>query len=72
MTAVAAPYFLNMPTKYVALWFGEKERAVGNMIGSSPIGLAIVMPLIPALAPDVNHMPFAVGFSFLYIKGDLK
>ncbi|RUS34476.1 major facilitator superfamily domain-containing protein [Jimgerdemannia flammicorona] len=60
VAALAAPYFLNMPTKYVALWFGEKERAIGNMIGSSPIGLAIVMPLIPTLAPDVDHIPFAL------------
>ena len=50
---------LSCPTLFVAVWFGENERATANMIGTAadPLGLAIASVVSPAIVSSSGHLP---------------
>ena len=58
MAGFANSVVLSCPTLFVAIWFGENERATANMIGTAadPLGLAIASLVSPALVHSASDM----------------
>jgi MFS family permease len=80
MNALVQVIILSSPTLFVALWFGESERVIANMIASvsGSVGLVVVSMTAPLIVPEgdseavptllwIFGVPSVVGFVLVWL-----
>ncbi|CAG8482046.1 11015_t:CDS:2 [Ambispora leptoticha] len=62
ISAIANPFVQITPTKYVMMWFGEKERTTATMIASiaNPVAGALSYFIIPQIGDDTTRVPYVL------------